>query len=187
MNSQRRIEYDIAYLRMAMQLRPLSYAVRSKVGCLIVSDDDQIIAQGYNGMPKGYSNECEAKFWNEVDKKYDLVTKPEVLHAESNAIAKCAKFEGSSEGGTAYVTLSPCLQCSKLLVQAGIKRVVFLEEYRDLSPIRFLLKGGIKVDKIDLLHKTITSYYIDELTSSPIDKNLSDVVGYPIHIDKCFK
>lgn len=162
MTPERRLEYDVVYLKMACELRPLSFAIRSKVGCIIVSDDDQIIAQGYNGMPKGYPNICENKVWNEVDKKYDLVTKPEVLHAESNAIAKCAKWEASCEGGTAYVTLSPCLQCSKLLVQSGIKRVVFLDEYRDISPLKFLIQGGITVQKLDLLHKSLDEYFIDE-------------------------
>lgn len=161
MDANRRYDYDVTYMRMAMQLRPLSYALRSKVGCIIVSDDDQIIAQGYNGMPKGFPNQCEAHVWNEVDKKYDLVTRPEVLHAESNAIAKCAKFEASSNGATAYVTLSPCLQCAKLLIQAGIKRVVFAEEYRDTSPIEFLAKSEVIVQKLDLLHKNITEYWFD--------------------------
>lgn len=158
MDAKRRLEYDVVYMKMACQLKPLSFAVRSQVGCLIVSDDDQIIAQGYNGMPKGYPNECEDKVWNDETKCYDLVTKAEVLHAESNAIAKCAKWEASCEGGTAYVTLSPCLQCAKLLVQSGIKRVVYLDEYRDTSPLAFLNKGGVRVQKIDLLHKKLTDY-----------------------------
>lgn len=174
MKESRRLDYDVTYMRMTMQLRPLSYAIRSKVGCIIVSDDDQIIAQGYNGMPKGFSNVCENKVWNEVDKKYELVTKPEVLHAESNAIAKCAKFEASSNGATAYISLSPCLQCSKLLIQAGIKRVVFAEEYRDLSPISLLVKSGIQVQLLDLLHKTITSYLWNDMTSS-IDKTTTSI------------
>lgn len=158
MNKKRRIEYDAVYMKMACQLRPLSFAIRSKVGCIIVSDDDQIIAQGYNGMPKGYPNECEDEVVDPDTGEKKLVTKPEVLHAESNAIAKCAKWEASCEGGTAYVTLSPCLQCAKLLVQAGIKRVVYLEEYRDTSPLEFLVRGGVKVEKIDLLHKSLKEY-----------------------------
>ena len=158
MNAERRIEYDVVYMKMACQLRPLSFARRSQVGCLIVSDSDQIIAQGYNGMPKGYPNACEDEVVDPITGEKSLVTKPEVLHAESNAIAKCAKWEASCEGGTAYVTLSPCLQCAKLLVQAGIKRVVYLDEYRDTTPLEFLHKGGVKVEKIDILHKTLKEY-----------------------------
>lgn len=158
MTEERRIEYDTVYMKMACQLKPLSFAVRSKVGCLIVSDSDQIIAQGYNGMPHGYPNTCEDEVVDEVTGEKKLVTKPEVLHAESNAIAKCAKWEASCEGGTAYVTLSPCLQCAKLLLQSGIKRVVYLEEYRDTTPLDFLDKGGVLVQKIDLLRKTLTDY-----------------------------
>lgn len=157
MNTQRRIEYDVAYMTMAYGLRPLSYAIRSKVGCLIVSKNDQIIAQGYNGMPTGFPNVCE-----HTNEKGELVTNDEVLHAESNAIAKCAKFCVSTEGATAYVTLSPCLQCSKLLLQAGIKRVVFAEEYRDLSPLEFLLKGNITVQKLDTITKELKTYFIDD-------------------------
>jgi len=161
MTLERKLEYDVVYLKMACELRPLSFAIRSKVGCLIVSDDDQIIAQGYNGMPKGFPNACEHQVWNETTQKYDLKTNDEVLHAESNAIAKCAKWEASCQGATAYVTLSPCLQCSKLLVQSGIKRVVFLDEYRDMTPLEFLIKGGVTVQKLDLLHKSLDEYFID--------------------------
>lgn len=166
MTESRRLEYDLAYMRMAICLKPLSYAIRSKVGCIIVSDDDQIIAQGYNGMPKGYPNSCEYEIWDDEEKINKLVTKAEVLHAESNAIAKCAKWEASCDGGTAYVTLSPCLQCSKLLVQSGIKRVVFMDEYHDLSPIKFLLMGGLKVQKLDMLRKTLVDCYLDKNTGA---------------------
>lgn len=142
MTNQRKIEYDIVYMNMANCLRPLSFAIRSKVGCLIVSEAGQIISQGYNGMPSGLPNSCE----HEVDEQ--LVTNDEVLHAESNAISKCAKFLSSTDGATCYVTLSPCLQCSKLIIQSGIKRVVYLDEYRDLSGVELLLKCGIKVQQI---------------------------------------
>ncbi len=156
MNATRKLEYDIAYLNMAACLRPLSYAKRSQVGCLIISEDDQIIAQGYNGMPKGFPNVCEYEKEDGV-----LVTKDEVLHAESNAIAKCAKSPISTINSTAYVTLSPCLQCAKLLLQSGVKRVVFMEEYRDLNPIKFLINGGIEVQCIDILHKKVYNYNIE--------------------------
>lgn len=161
MNSIRRKEYDVAYMKMACNLRELSFAKRSQVGCLIVSEDDQIIAQGYNGMPTGYPNVCE-----HADENGNLVTNEEVLHAESNAIAKCAKSNTSSKNGTAYVTLSPCFQCAKLLLQSGIKRVVFYEEYRDLSPLKFLMIGGVKVQKLDILHKELKEYNYDENTDT---------------------
>lgn len=162
MDNVRKAEYDDTYMKMACSLKELSYAKRNQVGCLVVSDNGQIIAQGYNGMPTGYPNGCEDQVWNPDNNNYELVTKPEVLHAESNAISKCAKYNVSSNNATAYVTLSPCLQCSKILVQSGIKRVVFLDEYRDLSPLGMLIATGIIVDKIDLLHKKIYRYYIDE-------------------------
>ena len=158
MTESRRLEYDIVYMNMASCLKDFSFATRSKVGCIIVSSDDQIIAQGYNGMPKGFPNECE-----HLDENGNLVTNDEVLHAESNAIAKCAKCsEGKCKGATAYVSLSPCLQCSKLIIQSGIKRVVFREEYRDVTPLIFLLKGGIEVQMLDTLHKKLIEYTFDK-------------------------
>ena len=160
MTENRKLEYDIAYMNMASCLRELSFATRSKVGCIIVNPDGQIITQGYNGMPKGFPNECE-----HLDENGNLVTNDEVLHAESNAIAKCAKSsEGQCKGATAYVTLSPCLQCSKLIVQSGIKRVVFREEYRDVTPLIFLLKGGSEVQMLDTLHKKLIEYTFDKET-----------------------
>ena len=162
MTENRRLEYDIAYMNMASCLRELSFAIRSKVGCIIVNPDGQIITQGYNGMTKGFPNECE-----HLDENGNLVTNDEVLHAESNAIAKCAKSsEGQCKGATAYVTLSPCLQCSKLIIQSGIKRVVFREEYRDVTPLIFLLKGGIEVQMLDTLHKKLIEYTFDKETGT---------------------
>ena len=109
-------------------------------------------------MPKGFPNECE-----HLDENGNLVTNDEVLHAESNAIAKCAKCsEGKCKGATAYISLSPCLQCSKLIIQSGIKRVVFREEYRDITPLIFLLKGGVEVQMLDTLHKKLIEYTFDK-------------------------
>lgn len=163
MTESRKIEYDIAYMNMANCLRPLSFAKRSQVGCLIVSDEGQIISQGYNGMPKGMSNICEI----EVGGK--LVTKDEVLHAESNAISKCAKFTSSTNNATCYVTLSPCIQCSKLIVQSGIKRVVYLNEYRDLSGVELLIKCGVKVQQL----------YIDTKELRDINLNYCNYINKP--------
>lgn len=149
MDANRKLEYDIAYMNMANCLRPLSFAVRSKVGCLIVTEAGQVISQGYNGMPTGLPNECEH------EENGELVTNDEVLHAESNAISKCAKFPSSTNNATCYVTLSPCLQCSKLIVQSGIKRVVYLHEYRDLSGVELLIKCGIKVQQLYIENKEL--------------------------------
>jgi len=114
---------DKTYMRMAEELAKLSYAERKKVGCLIVKDT-QIISEGYNGTPAGFDNVCE--YYDYVDHLY---TKPEVLHAESNAITKLARSTNSSSESTLYVTLAPCYDCAKLIIQAGIKRVVYKDKY----------------------------------------------------------
>lgn len=156
-NAKRQLEYDIAYMKMTYPLRDLSYAVRSKVGCVIVSPNGQIVSQGYNGMPCGMSNICE-----HVDENGNLKTNIEVLHAESNAISKCAKFSSSTDGATMYVSLSPCIECSKLIVQSGIKRVVFGDWYRATEGIKLLLVANIKVDYLDVLHRTIENITIND-------------------------
>lgn len=187
-NKKRIYQYDQAYMRMAKCMGDLSYSYRSKVGCIIVSKDGQIISQGFNGTPKGYDNCCEdphcsckyvrgcavtekpiseqmsVEFCSNVIKPLghgddpkgfpcqylSLTTKKEVLHAESNAISKCAKWHSSTEGATLYVTLSPCFECSKLIIQAGITRVCYLEKYRDTSGIDFLKNNGIVVEQIQI-------------------------------------
>ena len=128
---------DNVYLGMAKELAKLSYAERAKVGCLIVNSGGQIVSQGYNGTPSGFDNCCEE----------ENVTKHEVLHAESNAISKCAKWGGSTDGSTQYFTMSPCFECAKLIIQAGIKRVVYIELYRDTSGVDLLEKAGIEVNQ----------------------------------------
>ena len=125
---------DKIYMKMAEQLSELSYAERKKVGSLIVKEN-QIISEGYNGMPSGFPNECEMPVFerNEWDntKALPTKTKREVLHAESNAITKLARSTNSSDGATLYVTMAPCYDCSKLIIQAGIKRVVYKNFYHD--------------------------------------------------------
>ena len=121
---------------MAQVWGSLSVAKRRQVGCLIVKDG-QIISDGYNGTPHGFDNDCE------FETRFGLETKPEVLHAESNALTKLAKSTQSSEGATIYVTLSPCFDCAKLMIQSGIKRVVYLDEYRITGGIELLEKAGI--------------------------------------------
>ena len=134
MNKQER--YDLAYLKMAMEWAKLSYCNRRKVGALIVKDR-MIISDGYNGTPSGFENFCED------DNGY---TKWYVLHAEANAILKVANSTQSCTGSTLYLTMSPCSNCSKLIHQAGIARVVYSEEYKDLSGIEFLNKAGVKTE-----------------------------------------
>jgi len=124
---------DTVYMNMAFALAELSNAERAQVGCLIVKDT-HILSEGVNGTPSGFSNICEDEFG---------ITKPEVLHAESNAIAKLAKSTESSDGATAYTTHSPCYSCAKLLIQAGIKRVVYKYHYGDYCGRTLLAKAGV--------------------------------------------
>jgi dCMP deaminase len=130
---------DQRYLKMADIWAQNSYCKRRKVGALIVKDK-MIISDGYNGTPSGFENVCEDE---------DNKTKPYVLHAEANAITKVAKSGNSSDGATLYVTSSPCLECSKLIIQAGIKRVVFTENYRLEDGINLLKRAGIDVEQVE--------------------------------------
>jgi len=137
MVTQRKL--DEAYMHCARAIAALSYAERKKVGAIVVTDG-HIIAEGCNGTYSGADNQCETDD--------GLVTKPEVLHAESNAIAKIAKSTNSSQDATLYVTCSPCYECSKMIIQAGIKRVVYDEEYRLAEGLALLRKAGIVVEKL---------------------------------------
>tara|TARA_Y100000590_G_scaffold68730_1_gene74920 strand:+ start:109 stop:528 length:420 start_codon:yes stop_codon:yes gene_type:complete len=127
-------KYDKAYLKMALEWGELSYCKRRKVGALIVKDK-MIISDGYNGTPTGFENVCED------DEGY---TKWYVLHAEANAIAKVSSSTQSTKGATLYITLSPCRECSKLIFQSGIKRVVYNKKYKDTSGLEFLEKAGVE-------------------------------------------
>ena len=127
-------KYDKAYLKMALEWGELSYCKRRKVGALIVKDK-MIISDGYNGTPTGFENICED------DEGY---TKWYVLHAEANAIAKVSSSTQSTNGATLYITLSPCKECSKLIFQSGIKRVVYNKKYKDTSGLEFLEKAGVE-------------------------------------------
>ncbi len=131
---------DVRYLRMARIWAENSYCKRRQVGALIVKDKS-IISDGYNGTPSGFENICEDE---------DGRTKPYVLHAEANAITKVAKSSNSSDGATLYVTASPCIECAKLIIQSGIRRVVYSELYRCSDGIELLEKAGIKVDFIEI-------------------------------------
>lgn len=130
---------DLRYLRMARIWAENSYCKRRQVGALVVKDK-MIISDGYNGTPSGFENICE-----END-----ITKPYVLHAEANAITKLARSSNNSDSSTLYVTASPCIECAKLIIQAGIKRVVYAEKYRLNDGIQLMERAGIKVEFLDI-------------------------------------
>ncbi|MBR5893004.1 MAG: dCMP deaminase family protein [Bacteroidaceae bacterium] len=133
-------ELDVRYMRMAHIWAENSYCQRRKVGALIVKDK-MIISDGYNGTPAGFENICEDE---------DGLTKPYVLHAEANAITKIARSNNNSDGATLYVTASPCIECAKLIVQAGIKRVIYSEKYRLTDGIDLLERAGVQVVHLPL-------------------------------------
>ena len=165
----------LAYMKTAETFAELSHARRLHVGAIVVKDD-RIISIGYNGMPAGWDNNCENVEWcsaggwlsaeeiveswpyegtyldadgNEMQGRYRLKTKPEVLHAETNAIAKLAKSNDSGMGATMFITHAPCLDCAKLIYQSGISSVLYRNTYRDTSGIMFLEKSGIIVEKLN--------------------------------------
>ena len=140
MTNDKQKKYDVAYLRIAQEWGKLSYCKRRQVGAIIVKNN-MIISDGFNGTPTGFDNECEDE--NNYTKWY-------VLHAEANAITKVSASTQSSEGSTLYVTLSPCTDCSKLIHQAKIKRVVYNEQYKDTSGLEFLEKAGVEVCQIEI-------------------------------------
>ena len=133
-NSEKQRILDWRYMRMAMIWAENSYCQRRKVGALIVKDK-MIISDGYNGTPAGFENVCEDE---------DGLTKAYVLHAEANAITKIARSNNNSAGATLYVTTSPCIECSKLIIQAGIKRVVYFEQYRVTDGLDLLKRAGVE-------------------------------------------
>lgn len=137
--SKKKEKYDKAYLRIAKEWGQLSYCQRKKVGAIIVKNK-MIISDGYNGTPSGFENCCEDE---------DNQTKWYVLHAEANAILKVARSTQSCEGATLYITLSPCKECSKLIHQSGITRVVYHQEYKDNSGLEFLRKAGVEVQLME--------------------------------------
>ncbi len=133
-------KFDRRYLEMAAIWAKNSYCTRRQVGAILVKDR-MIISDGYNGTPSGFENVCEDE---------NGVTKPYVLHAEANAITKVAKSHNSSEGATLYITDSPCMECAKLIIQSGIRRVVYAREYRIVDGVDLLRRVGIEVEKIEL-------------------------------------
>ncbi|MDJ0645320.1 MAG: dCMP deaminase family protein [Flavobacteriaceae bacterium] len=135
MTEEKQRKYDVAYLKMAKEWAKLSYCKRKQVGALIVKDK-MIISDGYNGTPTGFENICEDE--NNYTKWY-------VLHAEANAILKVASSTQSCKGATLYITMSPCKECSKLIHQSGIKRLVYADAYKDDSGLKFLQKAGVEL------------------------------------------
>jgi dCMP deaminase len=162
-----RIPIEIIYMQTAYQFAKLSYAERRKVGCVIVKDN-QLISFGYNGMPHGFENRCEedqVRYYENpdhamtlMDKGYTCedgccskeVTRREVLHAESNAIMKVAKSTMSCIGAELYTTTCPCFDCAKLIIQAGISKVYYSEDYRDMSGVELLERAGIEVEHVNV-------------------------------------
>jgi dCMP deaminase len=136
-----------AYMKTAETFAELSHARRLHVGAIVVKDD-RIISIGYNGMPAGWDNNCEFEFVHPQTKISELVTNKEVLHAETNAIAKLAKSNESGLGATMFITHTPCLDCAKLIYQSGISHVLYRDAYRDTSGITFLEKSGIVVEQM---------------------------------------
>ena len=137
-----------AYMATAKVFAELSHARRLHVGAIVVKDD-RIISIGYNGMPAGWDNNCEDEIFQQ-DGTTGLKTKPEVLHAETNAIAKLARSNESGLDSDLFVTHSPCLDCAKLIYQSGIKRVFFSTAYRDDAGVDFLRKSGVEVEQLDI-------------------------------------
>ena len=140
METKKQYNLDKRYLRMAHIWAENSYCKRRQVGAIIVKNK-MIISDGYNGTPSGFENDCEED--NDTTKAY-------VLHAEANAITKVSKSNNSSDGATLYVTTSPCMECSKLIIQAGIKRVVFDEQYRIIDGLKILERAGIELVNLEL-------------------------------------
>lgn len=138
MNDKQKV-LDERYMRMARIWAENSYCERRQVGALLVKNK-MIISDGYNGTPSGFENKCEDE---------NFRSKPYVLHAEANAITKVARSHNSSDGATLYVTASPCIECSKLIIQAGIKRVIYGEEYRIMDGVELLRKAGIEVEFLE--------------------------------------
>ena len=151
--------FDSKYMQMAQIWASNSHARRTKVGALIVKDG-MIISDGFNGTPSGFENECEEVipcgnscsnlFGQDCEhcKEHKLKTKPYVLHAEANAILKVARSTNSAVGATLYCTMSPCLECSKLIIQAGITRLVYGEQYRDTTGLELLKRAGIEIKQL---------------------------------------
>lgn len=129
------------YFEVAHQTAKLSHAVRLKVGAVVVKDNN-ILSFGYNGMPAGMTNQCEEEIYDDSN-GFHIITKPEVIHAEANAIAKLARQNGNGQDAIMFITHAPCVECAKLIIQSGIKNVYWKEQYRDTTGLELLNSAGI--------------------------------------------
>lgn len=139
-----KLKFISAFMDVAERFAQLSSAVRLKVGAIVVKDD-RVISIGYNGMPAGWDNSCEYMEYDDNGDPLGTKTKPEVLHAETNAIAKLARGSESGEGATLFVTHAPCIDCAKLVYQSGIKTVYYRNQYRNTDGVEFLKKANVEV------------------------------------------
>jgi dCMP deaminase len=142
-----KLKFKLLYMTIAETVATMSHAKRLQVGAIVVKDD-RVISMGYNGMPSGWDNNCEDIIQN-LDDTTSLKTKPEVLHAESNAIAKLAKSNDSGNGADIFITHAPCIECAKLIYQSGISRVLYGAGYRSDDGIKFLKASGVIVEQIE--------------------------------------
>lgn len=140
--------YILAHIKVASIYAELSYARRLKVGAIIVKDN-RVISIGYNGTPPGWDNDCEQVIRRYENGKEELETKPEVIHAEANAIAKLARSQESGEGSDMFITHAPCIECAKLILTAGIKKVYYRQVYRNEDGIKLLKKSGVEIERVE--------------------------------------
>jgi dCMP deaminase len=168
-NESKQLNLDLRYLRMARIWAENSYCERRKVGALVVKEK-MIISDGYNGTPSGFENVCE----DETN-----TTKPYVLHAEANAITKLARSSNNSEGATLYVTASPCIECAKLIIQAGIKRVIYAEQYRLTDGIDLLRRANIEVTYLNPLPNERRPMIVPRSLSCMAPAKISDADADP--------
>lgn len=164
LSNEKLYRYKKLYMDIAVRISDMSYAQRLKVGAILVKNDN-IISFGWNGMPRGFDNVCEI----------DDVTRPEVIHAEENMVMKLARDGGNASGATAFITHQPCMNCSRMLHGCGIKHVVFLDPYRDISGVEFLKKCNVTVEQL-VYNNIVTS---DEITNNlfEIEPNYFNMIG----------
>lgn len=177
MTPKRKRQLDHVFMAMAQDLATMSLATRSKVGAIIVKDGN-VKSTGWNGMPSGFPNEELERF----DASGALVTNPLVLHAESNAILKCAREGSASEGAYLYVTMSPCPECAKLIIQAGIKKVYYRHKYRLTEGLAVLKRA--KVPCVQLKEKANVHDRDGQAPASPVRRKISNVAAWPYKTSK---
>ena len=143
-----------AHMKVAEEYSRLSHAIKLKVGAIVVKDN-RVISIGYNGTPAGWDNACEVNLYDDAEQWVGDKTKPEVIHAEANAIAKLARSQESGQDATMFITHAPCIECSKIIYSSGITTVYYKNEYRDTFGVEFLIKCGVEVIKVDIDAKRV--------------------------------